>query len=151
MFRGRQGARLRQTGVILLAQQLLSSGPIPPITLLFIILQGAIYAGFIPFMDPDKTHDLCLLPRAIFKKKQWYRILLPILMHGDDLHLYYNMVSFMYKGKRLERLLGSVRFLSILITFIIATPLVHILLSYAGDEFFDMGRFMRECTVGFSG
>uniref|UniRef100_A0A0N5CIV1 Rhomboid domain-containing protein n=1 Tax=Strongyloides papillosus TaxID=174720 RepID=A0A0N5CIV1_STREA len=103
------------------------------------------------FLDnPDKTHDLCLLPRAIFNKKQWYKILLPILMHGDDPHLYYNMVSFMYKGKRLERLLGSLRFLSILITFIIATPLVHILLSYAGDEFFDMGRFMRECIVGFS-
>uniref|UniRef100_A0A0K0EN07 Peptidase M28 domain-containing protein n=1 Tax=Strongyloides stercoralis TaxID=6248 RepID=A0A0K0EN07_STRER len=150
MFRSRGSSRYRQAGVLLLAQQLLSSGPIPPITLLFILLQAGIYTGFIPFMDPDKTHNLCLLPRAILKKKQWYRIFLPLLMHGDDLHLYYNMISLLYKGKNLERLLGSIKFLSILITFIISTPLVHLFLSWAGEEILDMDNFMHECTVGFS-
>uniref|UniRef100_A0A0N4ZTP6 Rhomboid domain-containing protein n=1 Tax=Parastrongyloides trichosuri TaxID=131310 RepID=A0A0N4ZTP6_PARTI len=138
-------------GVILLIQQLLTSGPIPPITLCFIILQVVIFMGYIPFMDPDHTHSLCLLPNVIINKKTWLRIILPVLMHADDMHLYYNMGSLLYKGKNLESLLGSIKFLSILITFIVCTPLLHIFLAYEIQNFLGIDRYMHECTVGFSG
>uniref|UniRef100_A0AC35TWW9 Rhomboid domain-containing protein n=1 Tax=Rhabditophanes sp. KR3021 TaxID=114890 RepID=A0AC35TWW9_9BILA len=149
----RQNTRNRTTqmGVLLLAQQLFAAGPIPPITFAFIMAQIGIYTGFIPPLDPFFTRDFCLLPRAIIKNKQWYRLLIPVFMHADDWHLYYNMISLLYKGKTLERHLGSSKFVSIILALVILTPLIHLIIAVGLDKLMAMPRFLNECTVGFSG
>jgi len=50
----RRGGRALDLGVILLAHELFSSGITPPVTLVSILAQAAIYLGFVPFLDFDK-------------------------------------------------------------------------------------------------
>lgn len=109
MFQNRN--RQRNAGVMLLATQLLSSGPIPPVTLVSILLQVAVFLGFIPSLNMSKTSNIsifkntihinlgsmCLIPSRVIGNKEWYRLLAPVIMHGDDMHLYYNMASLLYK------------------------------------------------------
>ena len=51
--------------------------------------------------------DLCIGASAVWEHKQIYRLVTAAFFHVDDLHLYYNMVSFLLKGRTLEPLLGS--------------------------------------------
>lgn len=80
-------------------------------------------------------------------------MLASVFMHADDMHLYFNMVSLLWKGRRLEPLLGSNRFLLLLGTFTVATSSTMVGLSYLADEMFrfDGASFMNQCAVGFSG
>ncbi|KAK0400772.1 hypothetical protein QR680_015443 [Steinernema hermaphroditum] len=151
MYRGRQ--RRDNAGIYLLAAQLLSAGPIPPVTLVSILSQVAVYLGFIPAIGPKQTRAMCLLPNRILHRKEWIRLIASQFMHADDFHLYYNMMSLLYKGRRIENRTGPIRFVAMLAVFSIATPLTIFGLSYFVDEVLDMDGFnlMHQCAVGFSG
>ncbi|CAJ0928531.1 unnamed protein product, partial [Mesorhabditis belari] len=151
MFRNRQQRRQRDTqGVMLLAFHLLNAGPIPPVTLITILAQMAIYLDFIPFLGPEKTLQLCLRPDLIIQQRQFYRLIAPVFMHADDWHLYYNMVSMLWKGKRMERMMGGVQFLAILLIFVVLTPVATVGISLGLDQIFDTA-YSYQCGVGFSG
>ncbi|PAV89308.1 hypothetical protein WR25_05723 [Diploscapter pachys] len=150
MFRNRQRQQRQNLGVYLLAYQLMTAGPIPPVTLGAIALQVAIYLGFIPALDLDKTRSLCLIPYRIIQKGEWIRLLAPIVMHADDMHLYYNMASLLWKGRKLENWMGSVRFASVLAVLSLASSATAVLLSFVLDGFLQSGYSMQ-CAVGFSG
>uniref|UniRef100_A0A915PM49 Peptidase S54 rhomboid domain-containing protein n=1 Tax=Setaria digitata TaxID=48799 RepID=A0A915PM49_9BILA len=96
---------------------------------------------------------MCLLPSRIVYRSEWFRLLASTVMHADDMHLYFNMVSLLWKGRRLEPLLGSRRFLLLLVTFALATSSTMVGLSYLADEvfYFGNGSFVNQCAVGFSG
>ncbi len=59
----------------------------------------------------------------------------------------------MFQGRRLERLLGSVRFAVILAVFAIATSATMIGIAVLVDDVLELPglHLMRECAVGFSG
>ncbi|TKR72608.1 hypothetical protein L596_020027 [Steinernema carpocapsae] len=125
----------------------------PPVTLGSILFQVAVYLGFVPAIGPNRTQAMCLLPNRILHRKEWIRLIASQFMHADDFHLYYNMMSMLYKGRRIEQRTGPIRFLLMLAVFSIATPLMILGLSYFVDELIQLDGFhmMGQCAVGFSG
>jgi len=73
----------------------------------------------------------------------WNRVFLSGLIHADDRHLYYNMLSFLYKGIYLEQSMGSVAFLTLVMYSWAASALCYLALNMLyGDGY--------SCAVGFS-
>jgi hypothetical protein len=60
---------------------------------------------------------------------------------------------FAFQGRRLERRLGSKRFLLTLLVFSLLTDLIHVGICLAIEEYGGLRtwRLMEECAVGFSG
>ena len=84
-------------------------------------------------------------------ESDWRRLLLSPLHHVDDLHLYFNMVSFIWKGIRLERRLGGAWFLYLLSVFSLLTGLVYLVLEVGLTELTQNHSYSMSCAVGFSG
>uniref|UniRef100_A0A0N5AFU8 Rhomboid domain-containing protein n=1 Tax=Syphacia muris TaxID=451379 RepID=A0A0N5AFU8_9BILA len=145
--------RQRNYGVILLAYHLLNSDYIPPVTLGTILFQIIVFLGFIPALDHFKIPAMCLLPSRIISQHEWLRLFASLIMHADDMHLYYNMISFLWKGRRLETRFGSRRFFILLMTFCISTSICMVALSYLVEVVFGFRslQLMKQCAVGFSG
>uniref|UniRef100_A0A915B2H5 Peptidase S54 rhomboid domain-containing protein n=2 Tax=Parascaris univalens TaxID=6257 RepID=A0A915B2H5_PARUN len=151
MFQQRR--RQQNFGVYLLAYHLLQNEYIPPVTLAAILFQMAVFLGFVPPIGPWKTREMCLLPSRIIAHHEWIRLLASVVMHVDDMHLYYNMVSLLWKGRRLERRLGSWRFLLILLVFAVASSGGIVALSVLATDVFHLHylALMHQCAIGFSG
>ncbi|WAR27732.1 RHBL4-like protein [Mya arenaria] len=89
MFRG--GRRRGQNfGILLLGMQMMNFGfdKIPPVTLISIIGQVAIFLGF---GDLDRwfgsVRDVCISTHLVVSQRQWSRLLLGTLVHASDMHL----------------------------------------------------------------
>lgn len=95
--------------------------------------------------------DVCISFDEVYIRKDWKRIVFSALEHGDDWHLYYNMISFLWKGRSLEKRFGPLKFLIILVTFILATGITYLAINYALYESFQDRKYLRTCAVGFSG
>nr|XP_004662928.2 rhomboid-related protein 4 [Jaculus jaculus]XP_045004060.1 rhomboid-related protein 4 [Jaculus jaculus] len=135
-------------GLLLLLSQIFHVGinNIPPVTLATL----AVNVWF--FLYPLKSlYSACLSVEKCFHQKDWQRLLLSPLHHADDWHLYFNMVSMLWKGIHLERRLGSRWFAYIIATFSLLTGVVYLLLELAVAELMDEPDFRRNCAVGFSG
>ncbi|XP_018516016.1 rhomboid-related protein 4 [Lates calcarifer] len=147
-----------QLGLLLLAVQLFQEGlgNIPAITLA--VLGFNVYLYMFPAAQLMKA---CMSLQYVYRHKEWRRLLLSPLHHVDDWHLYFNMVSFLWKGIRLEHRLGAAWFLYLLSVFSLLTGLVYLLLqalmtkliedSDSLAELIDMSSLSNECVVGFSG
>ncbi|NIG58761.1 rhomboid-related protein 4 [Pontoporia blainvillei] len=135
-------------GLLLLLSQILHVGinNIPPVTLATLALNIWL------FLNPLKPLlSSCLSVEKCYEQKDWQRLLLSPLHHADDWHLYFNMVSMLWKGIHLERRLGSRWFAYVIITFSLLTGVMYLLLEFALAEFMDEPDFRRNCAVGFSG
>lgn len=49
-----------------------------------------------------------MLPSRIIYRREWIRLLASTVIHADDMHLYYNMISFLWK----VRIFDLLKFLS---------------------------------------
>lgn len=135
-------------GLLLLASQLIHVGfdNIPPVTLAVLGLNAYLYLfPAVPLMKA------CVSVEQAYRLKDWRRLLLSPLHHADDMHLYFNMVSLLWKGMRLERRLGGPFFLYVLSVFSLLTGLVYLLLEVALTELTDDYSYSMQCAVGFSG
>lgn len=135
-------------GLILLLSRIFQVGinNIPPVTLATLALNIWL------FLNPLKPlYDSCLSVDMCYHRKDWQRLLLSPLHHADDWHLYFNMLSMLWKGINLERRLGSKWFAYILATFSVLTGVVYLVLEFALAEFMKDPNFKRSCAVGFSG
>ncbi|KAL3219152.1 hypothetical protein MRX96_030604 [Rhipicephalus microplus] len=92
----------------------------------------------------------CISVDAVIFKKQWLRVFYGAIEHGDSLHLYYNMVSFIWKGMLLEPVLGSAQFAYIIVLFTALCGSVLLGLNYLLGTFVN-SAFYYQCAVGFSG
>ncbi|XP_064470192.1 rhomboid-related protein 4-like [Ornithodoros turicata] len=121
---------------------------IPPVTLRTVILLSCIYMHVVdlPWATPL---EVCVGVEPVVFKDEWWRIFCGPLEHADSLHLYCNMVSFIWKGTILETELGSRTFMYVLCAFTVLTGLMFVLLEYICGVFIDKGHFDR-CAVGFS-
>lgn len=146
--------RGQNLGVFLLAMQIMNIGieNIPPVTLISTVLQVAIFLelGDLKRWFPSPS-DVCISAFNIWDRKEWNRIILGSLYHAHDFHLYYNMASFLWKGRQLERRFGSVYFGFLLAIFTVLTSLVYVAISIALSEIMDDGSYRMTCAVGFSG
>ncbi|XP_036110166.1 rhomboid-related protein 4 isoform X1 [Molossus molossus] len=135
-------------GLLLLLSQIFHVGisNIPPVTL------AALAVNIWFFLSPLKPLlGSCLSVEKCCQEKEWQRLLLSPFHHADDWHLYFNMVSLLWKGIHLERRLGSRWFAYVVTTFSLLTGLVYLVLEFALAEFMDEPGFKRNCGVGFSG
>ncbi|XP_017292633.1 rhomboid-related protein 4 isoform X1 [Kryptolebias marmoratus] len=143
-----QRQRRSHLGLMLLASQVFQMGlnNIPPVTLAVLGLN--VYLFLFPAAQLMKT---CVSVQQVYWFKDWRRLLLSPFHHADDWHLYFNMVSFLWKGTRLERRLGGAWFLYLLSVFSLLTGLVYLLLEALLTELTDDQSYSMTCAVGFSG
>lgn len=148
---GNRRNRGLELGVLLLFSELynVGAGTIPPVTLLTIVGQALLYMGIINV--PWDKWDVCLSGNGILRHKEYKRLILSAFEHGDDMHLYYNMVSFLVKGRSLERRYGSKNFGLLLAVITVLTSGMYVLISVSGARILDDSHMMKTCAIGFSG
>lgn len=78
------------------------------------------------------------------------RLLLSGVIHVNDMHLYYNMLSLSWKGVNLERTLGSYSFVLLVSYALFSSHLIAVFLSYILYEIDIMTSSYNTCAVGFS-
>lgn len=145
-MRNRQ--RGSQLGLLLLASQVFQVGfdNIPPVTLAVLGLNAYLY-----LFPAAPLLKACISVQQAYWFEDWRRLLLSPLHHADDMHLYFNMVSFLWKGIRLERRLGGAWFLYLLSVFSLLTGLVYLVLEAGLSELTQDPSYSMQCAVGFSG
>ena len=145
----RQGGALG-LGVFLLASEVFRTGitNIPPVTLVFLALNSAIYLRILRVVK--HVGDACVSFNYVWKMRQWRRLLLASFFHLDDMHLYFNMISFLWKGRTLERRFGSRKFFIIVTIFAVLSQILLILLNRALAALFWNGEYLTNCAAGFS-
>ncbi|KAJ8256897.1 hypothetical protein COCON_G00190490 [Conger conger] len=134
-------------GLLLLASQVFQMGTdnIPPVTLAALGLN--VYLFLFPLAPLMRA---CVSVQTCWGG-DWRRLLLAPLHHADDWHLYYNMVSLLWKGSRLERRLGGPWFAYLLSVFSLLTGVVYLLLEKGLAELTNDPSYNMQCAVGFSG
>uniref|UniRef100_A0A1A8BWC5 Rhomboid domain containing 1 n=1 Tax=Nothobranchius kadleci TaxID=1051664 RepID=A0A1A8BWC5_NOTKA len=147
-FRMQSRQRRSHLGLLFLASQLFQVGldNIPPVTLAVLALN--VYLFLFPVAPLLKT---CVSVHQVYRFNEWNRLLLSPVHHADDWHLYFNMVSFLWKGSRLERRLGGAWFLYVLSVFSLLIGLVYLLMEALLTALTDDQSYSLSCAVGFSG
>ncbi|XP_069474293.1 rhomboid-related protein 4 isoform X2 [Ambystoma mexicanum] len=141
-------ARGSNLGLVLLLSQIYQAGfnNIPPVTLATLGLNVFL------FLKPLKhLMKVCISVNESYYRQDWQRLLLSPFHHADDLHLYFNMVSMLWKGIKLERELGSAQFACIIAVFSQLVGIMYLLLEMVLTEINDDHSYSMQCAVGFSG
>ncbi|KAG7217587.1 hypothetical protein INR49_021273 [Caranx melampygus] len=135
-------------GLLLLASQLFQVGldNIPPVTLAVLALNVYLY-----LFPAAPLMQACVSVQQAYWFSDWRRLVLSPLHHADDWHLYFNMVSFLWKGIRLERRVGGAWFAYLLSVFSLLTGLVYLVLEGLLTELTQDQSYSMTCAVGFSG
>lgn len=135
-------------GLLLLFAQIYQFGfnNIPPVTLALLGLN--IYL----FLNPIKPLlYVCISVNEGYYHRDWERLLFSPFHHADDWHLYFNMVSLLWKGTKLEQRLGSVSFAVIIAAFSQLIGVVYVLVQLLLAESLHDPSYKMQCAVGFSG
>jgi rhomboid domain-containing protein 1 len=95
--------------------------------------------------------QVCLNPIAIVQgHRTLARLFLSAFLHGDDLHLYYNMVSLVWKGAQLEGSMGSARFAAMVCFLLAASHILVVASAFAAADVLGYPGLLNQCAVGFS-
>lgn len=138
-------------GVMLLLAELSRTSHLPPITLVVILFNVAIYFDIFPLFGlAGDLQSVCVSTHAVIDQGDYMRILLAPFFHGDDMHLYYNMASFLYKGQQLETLFGSGYFVILLTILTLSSSLLLVVLGQLASSLLDNPEYLFTCAVGFS-
>lgn len=135
-------------GLLLLLYQISQVGlqNIPSVTL------GVLVLNIFLFLNPLRPlSEVCLSVNEAVHRKNWQRLLLAPFHHADDWHLYYNMISMLWKGIMLERKLKSIWFAYIIAVFSVLIGVVYMVLEVLLVIILDDPSYERNCGVGFSG
>ncbi|KAL5806315.1 hypothetical protein ACOSQ4_029048 [Xanthoceras sorbifolium] len=124
----------------------------PFFTSAVVIVCGAIYLVCL-LTGYDSFYEICFLPSAVISQFQVYRIYLSILFHGSLLHVLFNMLALVPLGSELERIMGSIRMLYIIILLATSNAIFHLVIASlaAHNPFQTFQYLMNECAIGFSG
>nr|XP_056705998.1 rhomboid-related protein 4 [Euleptes europaea] len=135
-------------GLLLLLSQIYQVGftRIPPVTLV------TLAVNIFLFLQPLKRLELtCISVEKCLYMKDWHRLYLSPFHHADDWHLYFNMVSLLWKGIKLEKRLGSTLFGYIIALFSVLVGVIYMVLEIVFAELLDDPMYKLSCAVGFSG
>ncbi|XP_071951762.1 rhomboid-related protein 4-like [Antedon mediterranea] len=145
-------------GLVLLFMQLARFGfnHIPPTTLITIGLNIAVYLkvlnGFLySIIGKPSIQRVCVSAVSVWYRSDWSRLFLAAWFHLDDWHLYYNMVSFLWKGRSLEHRFGSYYFAYLIAAFSVITNIVMVAVNFIAAELLDDDSYILSCAAGFSG
>ncbi|KAL2453590.1 Uncharacterized protein Adt_48910 [Abeliophyllum distichum] len=125
---------------------------IPFLTSAIVIVCGFIYFVCL-LVGYDSFAEVCFLPSDFISRFQVYRIYTSILFHGSLLHVSFNMMALVPLGSELERIMGSIRLLYIVILLATSNAILHLLIALlvAYNPFKPYEYLMNECAIGFSG
>ena len=153
MLNPRRGGRGPGIAIFLLAYQVFQVGlnHIPPVTLATLGANVAIYLGLLRDFLPFYNRDVCVSVVHVWFRKDWKRLLLSAFYHGDEWHLYYNMISFLWKGISLERKYGSFYLAYLIGVFSVLVNVVEVGLNMGAEQYLGWNSSLTECAVGFSG
>lgn len=93
------------------------------------------------------------LPQWLARHKAgfpWNRLIFPAFIHGDDMHLYYNMISYIYKGILLEPEMGFAKYAMLQVFAVLVPHFLVIGISFILDTYTTLPNSYSNCTVGFS-
>ncbi|XP_075221349.1 rhomboid-related protein 4-like isoform X2 [Lycorma delicatula] len=140
-----------ELGVLLLFSEMFNFGfgKVPPVTLLSILGQALLYMGIIQV--PWDKWDVCISADKVLNARDYRRLVISAFEHGDDMHLYYNMISFLLKGSSLERRYHSMNFLILLVIITLMTSGIYVGLAVGCARFMVDYSYMKSCAIGFSG
>ncbi|KAL6997864.1 Rhomboid-like protein 15 [Sarracenia purpurea var. burkii] len=127
-------------------------GGIPFLTSSVVIVCGVIYLVCL-LVGYDSFAEVCFWPSAVISRFQVYRIYTSVLFHGSLLHVLFNMMALVPLGSELERVMGSVRMLYIIILLATSNAIFHLLIALlaAHNPLHSYQYLMNECAIGFSG
>ncbi|GLH10794.1 Rhomboid domain-containing protein 1 [Gryllus bimaculatus] len=147
----RRNNRGLELGVLLLISEMMNVGitTIPRVTFLTILGQVLLYIGIIK--PPWDKWDVCISSEKVLNHREYKRLIFSVFEHGDDMHLYYNMISYMVKGRTLENRYGSSNYTFFLAVISLATSIMYIFLAKCGAFIFDNPFYLQQCAIGFSG
>ncbi|KAK6126585.1 hypothetical protein DH2020_039674 [Rehmannia glutinosa] len=125
---------------------------IPFLTSAVVVVCGIIYFVCL-LVGYDSFVEVCFLPSAVVSHFQVYRIYTAILFHGSLLHVLFNMLALVPMGSELERIMGSIRLLYIIILLAASNAIIHLVIALlvAYNPFHFDEYFMDQCSIGFSG
>lgn len=155
--RGYRGDGAGVLALLALAQGVLQlpQGSRPPVTLAVIAAQVCIYFatehGRGRLVRRFAFSAASVLDGGLLSNAAWARMLGSQWLHLSTVHLGYNMLSFLWKGTRIERLLGSVRYAIMLVCLALLAPLATTALCVAAAELTGSRDWLDERAVGFSG
>ncbi len=96
------------------------------------------------------TQRICFRPSALVERGHYHRVLLAPFVHLDDGHLYYNMVSLLWKGIQLEGRLGLPAFAVLVVWSVLGCALAHVGLAVVLLQSGYPSSY-HTCSAGFSG
>ncbi|XVE75801.1 hypothetical protein DITRI_Ditri12bG0121400 [Diplodiscus trichospermus] len=125
---------------------------IPFLTSAVIIVCSVIYLICL-LVGYDSFNEVCFLPEAIVSHFQVYRVYTSIIFHGSLLHVFFNMLALVPLGSELERIMGSIRLLYMIILLATSNAIFHLIIALvvAHNPFHGNEYLMNECAIGFSG
>ncbi|XP_002737468.1 rhomboid-related protein 4-like [Saccoglossus kowalevskii] len=141
--------RAEGLGILLLAIQVMRVGldNIPPVTLASLVANTVIY---LRILQVPSIQTVCVSAVKVWHQHEWSRLLLASWFHTSDMHLYFNMASFLWKGMSLERKLGSKYFAYMIAVFSVLTSSLLVCLDILASEVFGDASYLYSCAVGFS-
>ncbi|KAJ0087966.1 hypothetical protein Patl1_32839 [Pistacia atlantica] len=125
---------------------------IPFFTSAVVIVCGTIYLICL-LTGYDTFKEVCFLPSAVVSQFQVYRIYTSVIFHGSVLHVVFNMLAFVPLGSELERIMGSIRMLCMIILLATSNAIFHLIIAFLAVHI-PINSFqylMDECAIGFSG
>jgi len=154
----RHGGVIPGLAIWLLLGQMMRVGfdRIPPVTLVTIIGQVLIHLrhsfGLLRWIKlPRSIGDVCVSALHTWYRDDWRRLVLAAFYHADDLHLYFNMTSLLWKGLRLERRFGNAHFGCMIAVFAVLVNILLVAFSMVAEHVTHDGSYIAQCAVGFSG
>ncbi|XP_054802396.1 rhomboid-like protein 15 isoform X2 [Prosopis cineraria] len=125
---------------------------IPFLTSTVVVVCGIIYFVCL-LVGYDSFSEICFSPSAVVSQFQVYRIYTSVLFHGSLLHVLFNMMALVPLGSEMERIMGSVRLLYVIVLLATSNAIFHVLIALlaAHNPFNSYDYFMNECAIGFSG
>ena len=133
----------------------------PPVTCLFLACNIAAFLFPVQIFKYDlwDISQNCIHPHKIIQLTRYgeyskflHRLFLSGFIHVDEHHLYYNMLSLVWKGVQLEQMLGSYELLFFVMYSIFASHIIMVILSYVMINYGILGWYSgyHDCAVGFS-
>lgn len=99
---------------------------------------------------PWNAEEVCISAVKVLKHKDWRSLFLSNFEHGSDMHLYYNMISFILKGSYLEPIYGTTNFVFLLIILSTGCSIMYVSLGYVLTQLTGDYGYLTACAIGFS-
>ncbi|KAG6530042.1 hypothetical protein ZIOFF_012263 [Zingiber officinale] len=125
---------------------------VPFITSGIIFTCGIIYLVCL-LVGYDSFSQICFSPFEIISHFQVYRMYTSVLFHGSLLHVLFNMLALVPLGTELERIMGSVRLLYLMLLLATINSIFHLIIALlvANNPLHPFPFLETECAIGFSG